>query len=178
MASSGSDYIAYGMHYQWGRKSDVHQCITWTSSHTGTYTNGTTKIQCTGGICSNALFVMDNNDWNAPSSNVLWDGITKGINNPCPVSNRLPNQAELHVLKNSFNPDNAVGAYASSVKMPLPGYRFCDDGLFHDAAFYGYYWTSTTYLSDEAYYLPLSGESSGIISTIRSLGFSLRFIAQ
>jgi hypothetical protein len=88
VATATDDYQAYGSLYQWGRRSDGHQCITWTASNTGIPLNPTTSTQCSLGTCSNALFVTRNTstyDWNIPESDILWMGALKGTNDPCPT---------------------------------------------------------------------------------------------
>ena len=40
-----NDHLAYGSFYQWGRFSDGHELITWTSATAGTPVNGTTSTK-------------------------------------------------------------------------------------------------------------------------------------
>ena len=49
VATSLTDYLAYGDLYQWGRGTDGHEKITWTSSSAGTPVNPTTSTLYTNG---------------------------------------------------------------------------------------------------------------------------------
>ena len=44
-ATGSNDRLAYGSLYQWGRSSDGHELITWTSATAGTAVNGTTSTK-------------------------------------------------------------------------------------------------------------------------------------
>ncbi len=134
-ATSITDANAYGDLYQWGRRSDGHQCrnsaVTTTLSSTDTPPNGSfiTNI--------NSPF-----DWRSPQNNNLWQGVN-GINNPCPNGYRLPTETELNAERTSWSSINAAGAYASPLKLSLAGYRSSDLGLVFGLAENGIYWTST-----------------------------------
>jgi hypothetical protein len=153
VANSVTDYMAYGSLYQWGRQSDGHECITWTSSTTGTPVNGWTNTKCTNGTCPNGLFVLNGGnmaDWNTPSSGILWSGFNKGTNDPCPAGYRVPSAPEISVLKSFVTATyggNRLGYFASPLKMPTPGYHDPWDWQLYNTGVSGAYWTST-YTSD------------------------------
>jgi hypothetical protein len=44
VATSSTDFRAYGSLFQWGRAADGHQLITWASASAGSAVNGTTSI--------------------------------------------------------------------------------------------------------------------------------------
>jgi uncharacterized protein (TIGR02145 family) len=148
IATSSTDYLAYGVAYQWGRQSDEHQCISWINSYAGTPQNGTTLTQCPNGTCPNALFVQRNTnpeDWSNPFINNLWDA-SGGINNPCPAGYRVPTQDELTSLNTWVTSNyggNSAGFFASPLKMPVAGFRNCRNGIITDAGNNGFYWSST-----------------------------------
>lgn len=184
VAQTSNDYLAYGSLYQWGRQSDGHQCINWTSSTTGTPQNGTTPTLCSNGTCPNALFVANLAccEWNAPSSNILWNGSAKGANDPCPAGYRVPSQAEFQALDNSFSPNDPVGALASPVRMPMPGYRDGNAGSILSAGSVGYYYSSTYSdgggSSTYAWYLAFFSGNSSMSFGERRNGYAVRCIVQ
>jgi uncharacterized protein (TIGR02145 family) len=176
VATSSTDYQAYGSLYQWGRKSDGHQCINWTSSTTGTPVNGTTTTQCSNGTCANGLFVSNTFDWNTPYSEILWDG-TRGTNDPCPSGYRVPSQAELTALNNSFNFLNSAGAFHSNLKMPVAGERRTN-GTFVLTGLFGIYWSSSNVTGAGVNVLSFGSSSSDIEyqNHYHALGYSVRCI--
>jgi hypothetical protein len=181
VAVSSTDYFSYGSLYQWGRQSDGHQCITWTGTATGTPVNGVTATQCTGGTCANSLFVTRNlspYDWNSADLNSLWNGSTKGSNDPCPAGYRVPSLDELTALNNSFSPQTSSGAYNSPVKLVLSGMRNYDTGSLSSATTIGAYWTSTFNGTYSASYLNIAPGGNTVTTNYRADGFSVRCIAQ
>lgn len=92
VATSKVDYLAYGDLYQWGRGSDGHQLINWTSSTSGTPVNGTTITLSNSSSPGHSLFILgatNTGDWLVTQNDNLWQGVS-GINNPCPAGFRLP----------------------------------------------------------------------------------------
>ena len=185
VATSSTDYQAYGSLYQWGRQSDSHQCITWTSATSGTPVNGTTTTQCSSGTCANALYVTRSDypiDWNNPTSNILWNGTTKGANDPCPSGYRVPSQAELTTLQTWVTANfvlGYLGFYFSPLKMPVAGSRNYGAGALFGAGSNSYYWSSTYGSSSStAYNLYLYIGGSSILDSYRAGAFSVRCIAQ
>ncbi len=82
-------------------------------------------------------------DWRVPLNNDLWQGVS-GINNPCPAGFRLPTATEWDAERASWVSDNALGAYASSLKLVMGGARVLN-GTEYLKGTVGWYWTSTLY---------------------------------
>jgi uncharacterized protein (TIGR02145 family) len=142
VAISSTDVNSYGFLYQWGRRSDGHQCRTSLS----------TDIISSIDQPQNGLFIMCNgvnntNDWRNPQNSNLWQGVG-GINNPCPTGYRLPTGPEFNAEISTWSILNSNGAYQSILKLPLGGMRGYVDGSgdpILNAGTQGYYWTSTTF---------------------------------
>jgi hypothetical protein len=132
VATSSADADSYGDLYQWGRLKDGHQCRT--SSTTGTLS--------TTDVPGNATFITSAGDWRSTTNDNLWQGIS-GVNNPCPSGYRLPTETELDAERASWSTQNAAGAFASPLKLPVSGVRGSSDGLLGDVGAVGYYWSST-----------------------------------
>ena len=114
-ATSSEDEKSYGDLYQWGRRSDGHQCRT-----SATTTTLSSVDQPTHGD-----FILAPNspyDWRSNQNSSLWQGVN-GVNNPCPSSYRLPTEAEFNAETLSWSNKNAAGALSSSLKLPLSGNR-------------------------------------------------------
>jgi hypothetical protein len=82
------------------------------------------------------------NDWRSPQNTNLWQGVN-GVNNPCPSGYRLPTEAELDAERLSWSSNNAAGAFASPLKLPMAGYRSSSSGSLVNVGSYGDYWSST-----------------------------------
>lgn len=135
-ATSSTDEQAYGDLYQWGREADGHQ----RRDSPATSTLSSTDHPGHGSfILSNA---ETNWDWRSPQNDNLWQGVN-GINNPCPAGYRLPTDAELNSERNTWSSNNAAGAFASPLKLPVAGRRVGSTGLITDVGFNGQYWSST-----------------------------------
>ena len=164
-ATSSTDAEAYGDLYQWGRAADGHQ----------KRTSGTTSTLSNSDTPGHGNFITVNNspyDWRSPQNNNLWQG-ANGINNPCPVGYRLPTEAELNAERLSWSSNNAAGAFASPLKLPVAGYRSFNNGSLIGVGFGGYYWSSTV---DGTYSWSLffGGSDAGMYSTHRAYGHSVR----
>ena len=132
VATSSTDTLSYGSLYQWGRRSDGHQCRN--SSTTATLSSVDQPAHgsfITGG------------DWRSPQNTNLWQGVN-GVNNPCPSGYRLPTETEWNTELASWSPSNSTGALASPLKLPLAGYRASNNnGLLDLLGTGGVYWSST-----------------------------------
>lgn len=140
VATSSTDAAAYGDLYQWGRATEGHQVRT---SGT-TSTNATTAVPNSGNAWD-GLFITEVSepyDWLTPQDNTLWQGVG-GTNNPCPGGFRLPTEAEWEAERLSWSSNNAAGAFASPLKLPMAGYRDYDDGSVYNEGTSGIYWSST-----------------------------------
>lgn len=132
-ATSSTDAAAYGDLYQWGRRSDGHQCRNSTTS---------TTLSSTNTPSSSSFIITPNtpNDWRSPQNSSLWQGVS-GVNNPCPSGYRLPTSSELNAEVQSWGNKNAAGAMTSPLKLPSGGIRDFENGqLVLQTS--GIYWTS------------------------------------
>jgi uncharacterized protein (TIGR02145 family) len=113
-ATSLTDSQSYGDLYQWGRRSDGHQCRN----------SSTTTFQSTSNSPEYGLFIIQgqNYDWRNPKNDGLWQGLN-GINNPCPSGYRIPTSSEWRAEINSWIPKNQNAAINSILKLPTAGYR-------------------------------------------------------
>jgi len=178
VAQSATDYQSYGSLFQWGRLADNHQCINWTDSYTGTAVNGVTTTTSVSNTPANSLFVKTIQapyDWKVPQNNNLWQGVS-GINNPCPSGYRIPTSTELTTEVNSWTTKNTAGAYGSSLKWTVAGYRDFPDGGVYDSGNTGAYWSSTVSNSSKATLLWFSASEGYTMSDFRAVGYSVRCI--
>ncbi len=135
VATSSTDAAAYGDLYQWGRATDGHE----------SRTSGTTATLATSDTPGHGNFITTGSspyDWRSPQNDNLWQGVS-GTNNPCPSGYRLPTAAELEEERLSWSSNNAAGAFASPLKLPVAGYRNYSSGSLNDVGSYGVYWSST-----------------------------------
>jgi uncharacterized protein (TIGR02145 family) len=172
-ARSSADCWAYGNLYQWGRASEGHE----DRSSGITSTNATTALPNDGNSWD-GLFITEPDspyDWLSPQVGTLWQG-TSGPNNPCPAGYRLPTEAELDAERlNWTGGNNAAGAYASPLKLPVTGGRDHSDGSLDNGNSDGRYWSSTVNVEDSQY-LYFYSNAAGISSNGRAYGFSVRCV--
>jgi uncharacterized protein (TIGR02145 family) len=166
-ATTSTNAASFGYLYQWGRASDGHQLRT--SAISSNLSNQD--------VPENALFILvlnSPNDWYIGQSDQLWQGVN-GKNNPCPASFRLPTSLELDAEIATWSSQNAKGAFASPLKLPMSGYRSNGNGSLTDAGLSGDYWTSTRDgLNSRGLYFDVS--SAGMDAGGRACGVSIRCI--
>jgi len=165
VATSSTDAVSYGDLYQWGRGTDGHEVRT----------SGTTSTLSSSDTPGHGNFILapsDPRDWRSPQNSNLWQGVN-GINNPCPCGYRLPTEAELDAERLSWSSNNAAGAFASPLKLPVVGSRSFSDGSLINVGSYGYYWSGTV---DGTFSRALGFLSSyaGMSSGCRAAGISVR----
>jgi len=135
VATSSTDAASYGDLYQWGRGTDGHQIRT--SGTTTTLSSTDTPVDGNFILAPNSPW-----DWRSPQNDNLWQGVA-GINNPCPTGYRIPTDAELDAERLSWGTNNAAGAFASPLKLPMAGNRYNNDGSLGNVGTGGRYWSST-----------------------------------
>jgi uncharacterized protein (TIGR02145 family) len=169
-ATSSSDSYSYGDLFQWGRGADGHQLRA----------SGTTATLSSTDVPGNANFILSPNspfDWRSPQNTNLWQGLS-GTNNPCPSGYRIPTYAELEAERISWGTNNAAGALASPLKLPMAGYRSNDNGYIGDVGSYGNYWSSTVSTAEavKSNLLLISSGSVNMSYNKRAFGYSVRCI--
>ena len=167
VATSSTDAEAYGHLYQWGRAADGHQIRS----------SGTTIYLSMSNTPGHANFITPGSipyDWRSPQNDNLWQDVN-GINNPCPSGYRLPTEAELDAERQSWSSNNAAGAFASPLKLPLSGARESSSGTLGSVGSSGSYWSSTVAgLNSRDLYFSSGGSAMG--SDDRAYGYSVRCI--
>ena len=166
-ATSSTDAQAYGDLYQWGRGADGHQCrdSETTSSLSSTDQPGHGDFI----LAPNSPF-----DWRSPQNTNLWQGVN-GVNNPCPSGYRLPTETELNAERASWSSNNAAGAFASPLKLPLAGNRLDSLGSLNVVGTIGLYWSSTVSGANSRD-LVFGSSNAGMLTNFRASGLSVRCI--
>jgi uncharacterized protein (TIGR02145 family) len=140
VATSSTDANAFGDLYQWGRRTDGHQCRNVSTVSTAI---GTSDIP------SHSLFIqvsssVSNSAWNwrtTEASPTLWQGIN-GTNNPCPMGFRLPTETEWQAEINALAPAdrNILGFFNSTLKLTAASRRNSTNSFQNGL---GSYWSSS-----------------------------------
>ncbi len=159
-ATSESDYLAFGSKFQWGRKPDGHELITYTNATTATPVYGTTSTRSNDP--TNALFINPSTlatDWRVTSDDTLW-ATEASTNNPCPVGFRVPTLTELNTLITAAGISNNATAAGSTLKLSAPGHRY-GNTFSLNAGSSNRYWSATPFNDD-----------SGSVKSISSAGIS------
>lgn len=167
VALSSTDSSSYGDLYQWGRRSDGHQCR---NSATTSTLSGTDQP-------AHGHFILTPNtpnDWRSPQNSNLWQGVN-GVNNPCPSGYRLPTYSELNAERTSWSSSTTSGAFTSILKITMAGARNMSDGSLNHVGVNGFYLTSTVSGSISNYlWFPNNTASMGNLH--RGHGHSVRCI--
>lgn len=167
-ATSSTDAAAYGDLYQWGRRSDGHQC----RNSAITNTQSSTDTPAHGFFIATDILTVGILDWRNPQNGNLWQGVN-GVNNPCPSGFRLPTEIELNAERVSFSTQNSIGAFASPLKLPMAGTRTSNGGT-PSGGSSGNYWSNTV---DSGASRFLQFASGAIINTsVRGSGRTVRCI--
>ncbi|RLD60208.1 MAG: hypothetical protein DRJ01_10060 [Bacteroidetes bacterium] len=167
VATSSTDAAAYGDLYQWGRGTDGHQIRT----------SATTSSLSSNDDPGHGNFILAPNspyDWRSPQNDNLWQGVS-GVNNPCPTGYRIPTEAELDAERASWSSNDAAGAYASPLKLPVAGLRDSSNGSLNVVGSGGFYWSSTIN-GTSSYSLRFGSGNAYMGSDRRAYGFSVRCI--
>jgi len=170
-ATSMDDEQAYGDLYQWGRAADGHQ----------KRNSGTTSTLSSTDKPGHEDFILSPDspfDWRSPQNDNLWQG-ANGINNPCPDGYRIPTAAEWEAEIQSWISDDASGAFASPLKLPVAGTRSLGSGSLYVVGLlgsHGYYWSSSSITSSGAQPLAFDSGDADMGSVYRAHGYSVRCI--
>lgn len=166
-ATSETDHLAYGSKFQWGRKPDGHELITYTSSTAATPVYGSTLTQ--NNNPTDALFIAtiaeSNLDWRLTQNGALWE-TESSSNNPCPVGFRVPADPEFDNMLGSANITNGSTASGSALKLTFTGFRDYTSA-FSSLSTSGVYWTSSKsqISSNAAPNSMIYGLNNGVITT-------------
>ena len=166
VATSSTDAASFGDLYQWGRRSDGHQCRI----------SATTTTLSSIDQPPHGNFILAPTmpqDWRSPENVNLWQGVN-GVNNPCPSGYRIPTQPELEAERLSWSVNTSVGAFTSPLKLPMAGYRTLA-GLFVPVGIIGYYWSSTV-ITINSRYLHFSSSNAYVSVLARAYGCTVRCI--
>jgi len=169
-ATSATDHLAYGSLFQWGRKPDGHELITYTNGTTGTAVYGTTGSQSNNP--ADALFIIGFGNWRTSQDDTLW-ATEASANNPCPVGYKVPTNAQLTTLVTASSITNSATAASSAMKFTVPGYRYSSDGSLVNVGSNGYYWSSSVFGTYASYRYFYSG-GTDTYSDDRAFGFPVR----
>lgn len=135
VAESSTDSLAFGDLYQWGRRSDGHQCR-----------NSSATIELSNfdqpGHGDFILSPSQPSDWRIERNDDLWNGVN-AVNNPCPIGYRLPTSSELNEERMSWSSNNAAGAFNSPLRLPVAGARHPSEGSLRGVGINGRYWTNS-----------------------------------
>ena len=173
VALSSTDTQAYGDYYQWGRPADGHQ--------TQYLNNGFTYTKSSTSVPSNSLFILpqdSSDDWISAPDNTLWTGANPA-NNPCPFGFRIPTEAEWASEQATWSSNNSAGAFASPLKLPVPGWisTWHSNAFFTAKDAFGVYPTQTAYSNGQVKYLGIEPNNSWFDTNIfKYMGMPCRCI--
>lgn len=171
-AANSSDPLAFGDLYQWGRRTDGHQCRN--SPTTSTLSSIDQPAHSNFILSTGDYITAPYADWRSPQNNNLWQGVN-GVNNPCPSGYRLPTDTEWDSERLSWSTNDNNGAFNSPLKLTGAGYR-ASNGLFFSGSSFGNYWSSTIISTTMSRYLRFDFLSGVVDKMTRGTGYSVRCI--
>ena len=188
VATSSTDADSYGDLYQWGRKADGHQirASTTAADPVASGSEGSNFITSASGdwLSTNTTSqVVNDARWNSGSEGTPEKVV---VNDPCPAGYRVPTETELEAERNNGGTgfwgtdreqDNAAGAFASVLKLPLAGFRTFSGGTLLNVGSYGVYWSSTV-SGTSARFLYFTSTNANMDANNRAHGFSVRCIKE
>lgn len=169
-----NDHLAYGSLFQWGRKPDGHELISFSSSTAGTPIYGV--ITELNNNPSHANFIKTStSDWRVNQDDTLWLA-ENSTNNPCPIGYKIPSITELNNLFTAAGITNYTNASTSILKFTTSGLRSNADGSLGNLGTAGVYWSSTTQTTS-ALRRFITNTNSQSVSATRPIAYSVRCIA-
>jgi uncharacterized protein (TIGR02145 family) len=165
VATSSTDVASYGDLYQWGRGTDGHE-------RRASAVISTLSVSDNPGHGDFIIATGSPYDWRSGQNTGLWQGVS-GINNPCPSGYRLPTETELEAERVSWTSNNAAGALASPLKLPLAGYRSRSNGSLSSVGTYGDYWSSTV-SSTASRFLSFGSTNAFMLASSRASSYTVR----
>ena len=176
IATASDDFLSYGGLYQWGRRTDGHEIVGWTSSTTGTLGGLTSTLSSTDTPLHSDFITTSSapNDWRSPQNTTLWQG-TNSVNNPCPRGYRLPTSVEFNEERLSWSNQNLANAFDSPLKLSMPGHRFNANGFLQGVGTSSRYWTSTV-SGTGSNFLSINSSSAAIFPGNRADAYAVRCI--
>jgi len=162
-ATSSVDSDSYGYLFQWGRNPDGHEIRT--SDTTNVLSETDTPIDGDFIISSSVPY-----DWRTPQNDNLWQSAIQG-------EWRLPTSAEFEAERVGWVSNNAEGAYGSTLKITVGGYRTpSGNGSIIASGTICYYWTKDTNgIYTNTLWVTTTNAVSNLIS-YRGRGASVRLI--
>ena len=125
------------------------------------------------------------NNWLNKVDNTLWNGSSKGTNDPCPKGYRVPTLNELASIGNANSYDNSGGLFKVNAEngypqliLPAVGYRIHTDGSSYNQGSLGNYWSSTASsgpLANNVFFTTTALLTGG---SPRANGFTIRCIKE
>jgi len=167
---------------------DLPGGTTLTSADSNVSSNYTLPASSTSGFSSNTTaYVYNSNSTTCSSSSPCYSyysyvAATAGTNpssgaataDICPKGWRLPTQAEMQTMANSYT--TGATMTASPFLGVYAGHYYSSS--FGNGGSNGYYWSSTAYSSANAYYLVFDSSNSGVYDGTKRYGFSVRCVAK
>lgn len=148
------DFRAYGFLYEFGRDSDGHEVINWTSATNGTFSNQN---------------LQNYNNYNVTYSRT---------NDPCPSGFHTPTKTELERLLNTIGNLGANFWNEKTLKLPAAGDRNSDSATLQYQGNAAWLWSSTENRNSSAWDLHFISSNSNLNHNYyRTHGHSVRCIA-
>ena len=183
----------YGDLYQWGRRDDGHQRVSWATSTAGDFILKTKEIPSSlksRTTNDNSPFYKSpsnyDSDWINHSGNssdlAVWGNNGNNRNNPCPKGFRPATKQEWEAILSAYDTPTARYDYLSqTLHIPCFGYAACGDGkIYLGKENPCYYWTNTpSAVTNSAWALEMTkvGEVN-IISRPNGDGYPIRCVMQ